>query len=305
MILKLRTMSFMELIIFVEVVRCGGITAASQKLGIAKSAVSSQLSKLEDRLGLKLLERSSRRIAVTIEGKQLLPKIESLIAEGALLFQQAELQSSEPSGQVSVALTPDFGQRVVASFFPYVTQRYPKISLICKFNYQFEDMQDTAFDLGVRIGTINDENLVAHKLGEFRRVLVASEQYLEHHPINDIEDLKKVNCLIFSSRHNSRIWSLVSAEDEERTIALDVSGDIAAQSFKALVDLCVAHHGVVYVPAFLVKDHISKRQLRHILPQWHSNLMRVYLVYRFGADKVHRVKAVIDSAKTYLPGLLN
>ncbi|MGI0119577.1 LysR family transcriptional regulator [Zooshikella sp. RANM57] len=304
MILKLRTMSFMELMIFVEVVRCGGITAASHKLGIAKSAVSSQLSRLEDRLGVKLLERSSRRIAMTIEGKQLLPRVQSLIAEGELLFHQAELQSSEPSGQVRVALTPDFGQLVVAKFFPYVTQKYPKISLGCKFNYQFEDMQDTTFDLGVRIGTVNDENLVAQNLGEFRRILVASEQYVQQYPINDVEDLKTVNCLIFSSNNNNRIWSLLSCDDEGIEVSLDVSGDIAVQSFNTLVDLCLANQGVAYVPDFLVKDYISKRQLRHILPQWQSNITRVFVVYRFGADKIHRVKAVIDAAKQYLPGLL-
>lgn len=304
MVRKLRTMTFMELIIFQEVVRCGGITAASIKLDIAKSAVSTQLSRLESRLGVKLLERSSRRMTMTVEGQQLLPKVESLIAEGELLLQYAETKSKEPSGQVRIALTLDFGQLVVANFFPQVTKLYPKITLGCKFSYQFEDMQDTAFDLGVRIGKVNDENLVAHKLGEIRRVLVAGKKYIQQHPVFVPEDLKKLNCMIFSSSNTSRTWSLISCEDGVTEASLDVSGDVAVQSFSTLVELCMSNQGVAYVPYFLVKEHIASGKLKHILPLWQSKTSNVYLVYRFGADKIHRIKAVIDCAKKYLPSLI-
>ncbi|WP_163831001.1 LysR family transcriptional regulator [Spartinivicinus ruber] len=304
MVHKLRTMSFMELIIFQEVVRCGGITAASNKLGIAKSAVSTQLSRLEKRLGVKLLERSSRRLMMTVEGQQLLPRVESLIAEGEFLFEYAETQSKEPGGQVRIALTPDFGQIVVAKFFPQVTKLYPQITLGCKFSYQFEDMQDTAFDLGVRIGKVNDESLVAYKLGQFKRVLVAGKKYAQQHPTFLPKDLKKLNCMTFSSSNNPRAWSLISCEDGVTEVSLDVCGDIAVQSFNILVELCLSNQGVAYIPYFLVKEYINSGQLKHILPQWQSKVSNAYLVYRFGADKIHRIKAVIDCAKTYLPSLL-
>ncbi len=304
MILNLRTMSFQELVIFVTVVREGGIIAAADKLGIAKSAVSTQLARLEDRLKVKLLERSSRRMSLTVAGEHILPRVESLIAEGERLFEQAEQEIGEPAGTVKMAVTPDFGSLVVTHFFPEVNRSYPKISMISKFDYQFEDLQDPSFDIAIRIGKVNDENLVAHQLGEFKRILVASPEYLAVHPIKQPSDLEHAECIVFSSTTTERIWKLFLASNMEQPIPIPIKSNMAVLSFSAIIELALANQGIAYVPEFMAIRQIRAGTLQRVLPSYQGISSKVFLVYRFGSDKIHRLKSVIEIAKAHIPNLL-
>ncbi len=304
MIRDIRTMSFQELAIFVEVVRCGGITAAANKLDLSKSVVSTQLNRLEDRLKVKLLTRSSRRIALTHEGEYLLPRVASLLEEGTQLFDQARQKSATPSGIVRIAATPDFGLALAKDFLPKVINTYPNIQPLLKMGYEFEDLQDPTIDFAIRIGKVNDDNLVAKKLGEFRRVLVASPECFEKWPVRSPDDVSKAPCLVFSSSSTQWSWSFRKKANTKTKTSIEVNACIGVQSFTALTLLVKQGEGFASIPEILINDDLQSGTLVEVLPEWETLPTSVLAVYRFGADKIQRIQAVLELAKTKIPKLL-
>jgi DNA-binding transcriptional LysR family regulator len=305
MVSNMRTMTFRELHVFSEVVCAGGITAAAEKLGIAKSAVSKQLNQLEQRLQVKLLARSSRRISLTPEGKRLLPRIESLIAEGERLVDDAHEEVVKPAGVVRIAASPEFGALVAQRFLPQLLRDHQDLTVTMKLGYGFEDLQDPAIDLAFRIGHVNDDRLVARPLGEFRRILVASPDFVEHNPLVKPSDLESMNCLVFSANANSTSWTLQHRQHPKRIVQVNVKGNIAVLGFTALLGVTETGAGIGYVPDFITTRAIEDGRLVHCLDKWASQSTPVFIAYRFGAERMGRVKAVIDAAKQIVPGLLN
>ncbi|MEZ5519677.1 MAG: LysR family transcriptional regulator [Gammaproteobacteria bacterium] len=301
----MRTMSFQELQVFSEVARSGGITAAAEKLGMAKSAVSKQLSQLEQRLQVKLLARSSRRVSLTPEGRRLLPRVESIIAEGERLVDDAHEEVVKPAGVVRIAASPEFGALVAQRFLPPMLEQYPDLAVTMKLGYGFEDLQDPSIDLAFRIGHVNDDRLVAHPLGEFRRILVASPDFVAHNPLVKPTDLELVNCLVFSSNTSSTSWTLQHRQKPKRIEQVNVKGNIAILGFTALLGVAETGAGVGYVPDFITTRAIKDGRLVHCLPEWASQPTPVFIAYRFGAERIGRVKAVIDAARLIVPGLLD
>ncbi len=303
-------MNFQELSVFVEIADAGGISAAAERMGLAKSAVSTQLFKLEERLGVKLFTRTSRRVNLTQEGRQLLPRVVSLIAEGEQLLEQAEQEVARPSGVVRIAVTPDLGARFIENLVPRITSIYPEINLVVKLGYDLENIQDPSFDLAIRTGHISDEGLVASKLGKYKRIFVASPDYLKGNLIRKPEDLLSVNALVFSNQGADRIWRVrpcstsnsIALEKQVKT--LRVRGLVSIDSFSSLMQLACRHQGVALIPTFIADDLIQRGELENCLPDWESFDTEVMLAYRFGASRVTRVEVVINLIKEIVPSLL-
>jgi DNA-binding transcriptional LysR family regulator len=303
MVSDLRTMDFQQITSFLAVVRSGGVSAAAQQLGLAKSAVSKHVTQLEAILRVKLLERSSRRVSLTREGEHLLARLESLLAEGERLIEQAREAHARPEGLVRIAATPDFGGLVAERFFPLVVERHPGLELAMEPSYAFADLQDPAFDLAFRVGQVNDERLVARELGEFQRVLVASPQYLRAHPTRTPADLGERQCLLFSGTRTEADWTLRGRKDG-REHGVTVRGSLAVKSFRVLAALAERGAGIANVPDFLVQDALAEGRLQRCLPGYASPSTRVLLTYRVGSDKIRRIRAVLDLALEHVPGLM-
>jgi len=297
-------MNFQELRIFSEIVRAGGITAAANNLGIAKSAVSKHLTQLEERLQVRLLARSSRRVSLTHEGERLLPRIESIIAEGERLVEDAHEEAINPAGIIRIAASPEFGALVVKHFLPPLLKKHPDLNITVKLEYGFEDLQDPSIDLAFRIRHVQDDRLVARPLGEFRRIIIASPDYAKKHPIKQPSDLTSLNCLIFSGNTASSSWTLHHKKNPERVEQLNVKGNVAVLGFNALLGAAESGAGVANVPGFITTRAIENGTIMHCLKDWSSGPMPVFLAYRFGAERIGRIKAVIDEARQFIPELL-
>jgi DNA-binding transcriptional LysR family regulator len=303
MVSELRTLDFQQLTSFAAVARAGGVSAAAGELGLAKSAVSKHVSQLESLLGLKLLERSSRRVALTREGEHLLSRVESLLAEGGRLLEQAREEHDRPEGLLRIAATPDFGGLVAEQFFPAVIARHPGLSLVMEPAYAFENLQDPAFDLAFRIGDVNDDRLVARELGVFHRVLLASPAYLRAHPVKTPRDLERQECLAFSGSRTQSEWTLARRKDGTE-VTVNVRGKLAVRSFRVLLGLAERGAGIAFVPDFLASDALASGRLERCLVQYASPPTPVFLTYRVGSDRIRRIRAVLDVALEHVPKLL-
>lgn len=303
MVHNLRTIGFQELVAFVTVVKQGGITAAAKELNVAKSAVSNQLTKLEQRLNVKLMNRHSRRVSLTKEGEHLLPRIESLLAEGERLFEEAELEENLPQGVVKIASTPEFAQWVLVNFVPLVTQAYPDIKIILKTAYDFEDLQDPSFDLAFRINKVKDDRLVARNMGYFQRCFYSHPKLTDIDKLTHPSALSEYPCLGFSDVTTNRLWNTIEQSSGE-TLDIAINTVAAVRNFNVLGELASVGQGICYIPSFVARCHVDSGDLVNILPNWRSKQSDVFLAYRPGVDRIGRVKAVLELAKEAIPELI-
>ncbi|MBL4646232.1 MAG: LysR family transcriptional regulator, partial [Rhizobiales bacterium] len=249
-----KTLEFRELLAFSTVIQQGGITAAADNLNLSKSTISLQVSRLEQSLGVKLLERNSRRVALTREGENLLPRVMSLLEEMQLLKDESSLAASVPNGNVRIAVTPALGGFVLKTLIPHLRQTHPNMRLIVESAYQFDDLQDPNFDFAIRVGRIKDDTLVANHVGTFRRVLVASPAFIQEHAPTTPADLAQTPCLVFSGNSPEANWRLESAQHPQQTEVVLVQSHVAVRNFSVLLDLAKQGLGVALVPNFLAND---------------------------------------------------
>lgn len=303
MVSNKRTIETRLLQVFVAVASRSGISAAAAELGIAKSAVSKQLESLEDQLQVRLFERTSRRVALTREGRALLPKAESILAELGQFMLDAEEGQSQISGTVRIAASPEFGAFLSEHFMPLLLQRYPALNVVMSLEYRRDDLHDPAFDLAFRLGNPGDDRVVARPLGEFSRQLVCSPGYYAANAVITPDDLPGVNALLFSARALTATWALQKVNTaEQREVA--VTGNFAVQGFSALAAAAAAGLGVASLPPFVAAAGLQNGSLVPLLPGWQSPPVPVHIVYRAGMSRVGRIHAVIEAALAEVPPLL-
>ncbi|MEM9630557.1 MAG: LysR family transcriptional regulator [Pseudomonadota bacterium] len=295
-------MGLPALLSFHTVARLGGISAAADQLGMAKSGVSRHVAQLEQHFAVKLLERGARSVKLTPIGIRLDQRIRSILAEVDLLDDIAREESSGVSGQVNLATTPDFGSLVAAKLLPAVKERHPDLALVMRPTYTFEDMQDPGTDLAFRIGTFQDDRLVAKELGSFRCWLVASPRLAAECEVKSSRDLESLPCLTFRDDKPDTTWTLFSPLE---VTTIKVSGPFAARSFTVLFDLAVAGHGYAFLPEFMLDDALDCGALVRCLPEHVSRPYTVFLTYRPGVRRIARIDATATLAEELIPELLS
>ncbi|MEM1428394.1 MAG: LysR family transcriptional regulator [Pseudomonadota bacterium] len=301
MVQDIRTLGLPALLSFSTVARLGGISAAADRLGIAKSGVSRHVAQVEAHFGVRLLERGPRSVKLTPVGERLVPRIRSILAEIDMLDEIAREDSAGLSGQVTIAATPEFGGLVASTLFPLLRARHPELQLVMSTAYAFEDMQDPGTDIAFRVGTFKDDRLVARRLGFFRAWLVAAPCVAEAHPITTPADLARAPCLTFRRGSPATVWTF---HREGRESAVEVDGPIGVQNFTLLRDLALDGLGFAFLPEFMLGAAIEAGHLVRCLPKHTSRAFAVYLTYRPGARRVARIDATLKLAEAHVPALL-
>lgn len=302
MVQDIRTLGLPALLSFHTVAKTGGISAAADHLGLAKSGVSRHVAQLEAHFGVRLLERGARSVRLTQIGARLDDRIRSILAEVDLLRDIAREESLGVSGQVVIATTPEFGGLVATDLFPALRERHPDLTLVMRPAYAFEDMQDPGTDIAFRVGTFKDDRLVARPLGQFRRWLVASPKFAAENPISHPADLADQKCLTFRRDRPGATWTF---ESDTGTNEVEVTGPIAIHSFTVLRDLARIGQGFSLLPDFMLHDQLERGDLVRVLPDHATKEHTVYLTFRPGARNVARINAVISAAEELVPDMLN
>jgi DNA-binding transcriptional LysR family regulator len=304
MVSKLRTIEIRYLRVFAEVARSGGITAAAQTLGIAKSAASKDLSELEAALKVRLYERSSRRVALTKEGAMLLPKAQSILAEVDQLMEDALDEKKQVRGIVRISASPEFGTFLAEKFLPLLSNQYPELKVLMRLEYQMDDLHDPNIDLAFRLGSISDDRLVGRHIGEFARHIVCSPAFAKKHPIRKPQELSHRQALLFSDIELSSEWELKSAVSGRPKMKVPVQGNLGIRSFSALLNAAEAGLGIARLPSFVANAALAKGSLVNPIANWQATPSKVYVAYRTSVMRIGRVRAVIDAAELEIPKLL-
>ena len=278
---------------FVRVVEKGSFAAAAQDLGLTPSAVSKIVSRTEERLGVQLLTRTTRRIALTPEGETYFQRCRDILA--AIEAAEAEVSSSGTSlqGPIRVSASTSIARYQIAQFLPDFLVRHPGIVIELDATDRQVDLIAENVDVAVRTGELADSSLVARKVAEARRILCASPDYLERHGVPAVPaDLLNHNCLLVTNFAHLARWPFYTPEGINR---LAVSGDVTSDSSDVLLELALRGHGIIRALEILAARHLRHGRLVQLLADVHvSDPTPIWAVTPPGRNRVPRVRAFLD-----------
>jgi LysR family transcriptional regulator, regulator for bpeEF and oprC len=279
---------------FVEVARLGSFNRAAEVLSQTKSAVSKAISRLESTLGARLVMRTTRRVALTDEGRAYLRDCERILHDIEVATDAVVQLKGDPQGVVRIQLPPVWGRQAVISQLPSFKQAYPKIELqIIVSDHPLDPIEDHV-DLMVRVGPVNEAGWVVKRLLTNRALTVASPHYLERHGIPAVPaDLSGHACIHQMSGGTFRPLPWVfshAGKTSRRTFASTLLVNDAA----AMRDAAVAGMGIVQGPDFFFADAIRRDELRQVLSEWEAPGPTISLVWRQDLFMPCRVRVFID-----------
>lgn len=283
---------FEAMALFVRVAELGSFTAAACQLGVARSVVTRQIAALEEHLGVKLMVRSTRSLALTSAGSAYLEKCRTILA----LVEEAEAGVMEerltPSGQLRISLPLSFGLRRLVPVLLEFSRAYPAISLAMDFSDRQLNLIEEGIDLSIRITGQLDPGDIVRKLGSIRLIAVAAPEYLALHgrPQHPSE-LAGHACIGYSQQVNNRPW-IFQVEGRQESFYLPFR--LQANNGDALATAAVQGLGITVQPDFIVADYLAAGQLEPLLEAFAPPELGIYAVLPSNRYIPHRLRVLIE-----------
>ncbi len=284
---------FEGLAIFAKVVELRSFAAASAELALSKATVSKAVSRLEARLGARLFNRTSRRLALTDAGQKLSARAARLLAEGEAAENEALAQSVTPRGLVRLAVPMTFGVRAVAPILPEFLKTYPDVAIDLHLSDATVDLIGDGFDAGLRIASLPDSSLIARRLCGMPRYTVASPAYLKRHgrPTHPMH-LAQHRCLGYAYMSTAGAWQFTNAAGEQASVR--PAGPLRVNNGEALMPALLAGLGIADLPEFIVGDAIASGEVEVILKGWKQTEGALHLVTPPGRPRPARVEVLAE-----------
>ncbi|RIX40322.1 MAG: LysR family transcriptional regulator [Rhodocyclales bacterium GT-UBC] len=282
-----------EMLAFVRTVETGGFTAAARDMGLTPSALSKLVGRLEDRLGVRLLTRSTRRQQMTAEGEAFFNRVRPILAA----IDEAEAEVAEagrhPRGLLRLHCGSAFGMHQLTPAIPRFLEAYPDVELELTINDQLPGIASDHFDLIVRIGALDDSSLIARRICNVQRVICAAPAYLERYGTPQTpDDLQQHNCLWITSLPALRRWPF-DTDDGVRVV--HISGNVVANNTETVLQLALAGVGITRLTDVVAGEALRRGDLVPILTDWHHvEPVPLHATYPSGRHVAPKVRAMID-----------
>lgn len=266
------------------------MSAAGREMKLSPAVVSKRISLLEDRLGVRLFQRTTRQLALTETGEGFFKRVVDILN----LVEEAEdfvnRRNKEPTELLRITAPPRFSKQHIAPHLPEFSERYPEIELDFKVNDEIVDIVGEGYDLAIRIAELKDSSLVARKLAPNPRVLCASPAYVEKFgEPKTIEELAQHNCIVTTAMDQ---WRL-EGPDGART--LRVKGNVGTNSSEFLHALLMSGHGIAFRSLWSVSKDLNSGKLKKMLPEYMgASNISVYAVYPSRDFMPQKVNVFID-----------
>jgi DNA-binding transcriptional LysR family regulator len=276
-----------EILVFVRVAELKSFTRAGELLGLPKSSVSRKVAQLEARLGVSLIQRTTRTLNLTETGIAYLERCARIIQDVQEADSLVSSMQRAPTGLLRIAAPPELGNLLLSETLREYVAKYPQVSVEVDLAQRMVDLVAENFDVAIRTGTMSDSTLIARKLGSPDFGLYASPAYLKRRRAPQTpQELVRHECLLFSAITERRTWRLRRGSEE---VSIDVSGRFSANSLLMLRDLAVDGYGIARLADLAAREDVAAERLVRILPAWRMAGASVYAVYpgrRFLAPKV-------------------
>jgi DNA-binding transcriptional LysR family regulator len=282
----------LEMAAFVAVVDASSFVGAVDTLRISKAAVSRYVDSLEQRLGVRLLHRTTRKLSLTEEGRLFYQRAREIL--GAMDDAEAEVSSrtQAPSGLVRVNVPLSFGMSHLAPLWGDFMSEYPRIDLDVTLNDRVVDLVEEGYDLAVRISTLPDSSLVCRKLAETEMLLCASPDYLERHgaPTHP-KELAAHRVLAYTLFAGRDEWQFAGPEGE---VIVRTRARVYSNNGDTCRAIALRGGGVILQPSFMIGEDLRRGALVRILPEYRSVDLGIYAVYPSRKQLPPKVRALID-----------
>ena len=279
---------------FVRVASAGSFSQAARQLGVSTVSVSRNVQRLESELGVRLLNRTTRRVSLTEEGRALFETSRGALAELEAAHDSIAENRSEPAGLVRFTSASAFGRLYVLPLLSELRARYPRIEVELSLADRLIDMVAESYDIGIRIGEIPDSNTVVRKLADVPRFVVASPQYLTRHGAPQTPgQLAAHECIRYRSIASGRPvrWEFGRGA---QTQAYDVHGHLILNDVLAVCDATIAGLGLAQLPTFIATPHIRDGRLVPVLTHYAPAQFPVSLYYPARRLQAMRARVLID-----------
>ncbi|CAM2171631.1 LysR family transcriptional regulator, transcriptional activator AphB [Burkholderia latens] len=284
-----------DIAVFVRVVELGSFSRAAHALGMPVSTVSRKVTALEERLGATLLQRTTRKLSLTAQGRAYF----DACSEPLTHLYDAERVITEtqkkPEGLLRISGPVMLEQEPFYDFLSSFLSAYPHIHVDLYFTNAFLDLIAENIDVAIRFGDLQDSSLVAQRIGRSVRYLVASPEYARAHALpSRPDDLARHACVMMNARNNETAWHLVNGR---KSVKVHLTGPVAARDFHVVSAFALRGHGIALLPSNYCDPHIATGKLVRVLPAWSSPEIFVHAVYPTRRFMPSKLKAFLDALK--------
>ena len=285
---------------FLQVVDSGSFTKAAEILGLSRSMVSIDIKQLEKQLNTSLLIRNTRNIALTEIGQHFYKDFKQIQLQIDEAFERSQHLGTSITGTLRFSSTNEFGQRFILPLLPEFCRLYPDLRLQYSFNSSLDDLVTEKLDLVVRLGNLKNSSLKTRKIGEYPIYLVATPQFIQKHPVENISDLADVPWI----GHTLLNWQdsqyiLQNSLGEQYALPF-IRSQYESNSVTAIHQMALSSLGVAICPAWLVDEDIQNNRLIRLFPDFSLPLQSIQLLYPHASSLPAKTRALIDFLVAHL-----
>ncbi|WP_050478779.1 LysR family transcriptional regulator [Herbaspirillum rhizosphaerae] len=290
--------------VFVDVAEAGSFALAAQRLGVTRSAVGKIIARLEQRLGVRLFVRTTRRHNLTEDGQIYYERCLRALAELEAAEEAFEGGKREPSGRLRISVPVLFGRHCIAPVMLRLMQRFPSLQIEMSFNDRVADLLEEGYDLAVRIGTLPDTGkLVARRLGVQRMGICASPDYLARHGFpSHREDFARHTGIAYSSAGRVAPWQLQGVSGQKEEIKVDCR--LLLDDLQAITDATVAGAGLAWLPCWMIWHELHNERLSLVMGADQLVATDIHVVWPHARHLPSKVRTAIDALVAEVPQML-
>ncbi|MDP3842026.1 MAG: LysR family transcriptional regulator [Oxalobacteraceae bacterium] len=278
--------------VFANVVEAGSFSGAADRLDMSRAMASKYVINLEDHLGTRLLNRTTRRLSLTESGTAYYERCVQIISDVQEAEQAVGQLTGTPRGTIKITMPVAYGLHRLGPVIADYVRLYPEVKLEISLNDRRIDLVEEGFDLAIRIGTLPESGLIARKLAVDRTVVCASPAYLQQHGVPEVPaDLARHSCLGYTYTSSGDEWRLRSAESDA---AIRIAGSIKANNGDMLRLAACNGAGIIFQPLFIVQDDLHAGRLVQILGDYTSKDLGIYAVYPSRKHLSAKVRTFVD-----------
>jgi len=280
--------------VFIHVVETGSFSTASERLGLSRAAVSKYVSQLEDFLGGRLLNRTTRHVSPTESGRIYYERCREILQNLEEADGLVSGLSGQPKGTLRVTCPTYFASRHLLPLIEKFNQLYPDLKVEIMCTERIVDLVDEGYDLAIRMTKTPDQGLIARRLARCRHIVAASPAYLAKNPVPEVpQDLLQHRCVVFSY-HTTSIWPFMKDDGD---YSVKVSAALKTNNPDILLESTILGMGITLMPTFLASDAILEGKLRLVLREYQTIDLDIYAVYASRHHLPVKIRVFIDFLK--------
>lgn len=286
---------------FVRIVESGSLSAAAAQLGTSQPTVSRRLQSLEKMLGARLILRTTHAMKLTDDGERCYAQAKLLLERWASLEDQLHGAGDEPVGILRVRAPHAFGQDQLIGPLTRYLQQYPNLTVDWMLNDRTPDFLSEDIDCAIQVGNVADPSMVAVLLAEVPRIVIATPELLQQHPVTQVSELTKLPWVALSTFYRNDV--MLRHDTDGRMESCTIAPRMATDSLYAVRKAALSGLGAGIVSAWVVKDDLEQGTLQHVLPGWNALPLPVYLVYPYSSYYPARLRKFLEVMRGFMPDL--